>query len=603
MKREDVADQSWRRRAVAGGIEAVELVELTPPPESQRARMARWFSPSALLRTAVDVVASSVIGKHSDARLIEALAVPTAPPHDYTTSRNEQGDFWFDYVADSGDGWNSTYAIALAIAQPTLDVRLSARDEIHSTRRGQLLVFGGDEVYPTPSQTDYQRRLESAYRTAFHGAIDPPDVFAIPGNHDWYDSLVAFSRLFVAQRKFGPCQTLQKRSYFALKLPHNWWLLAVDVQLGSDIDAAQMRYFERIATEIDEDARVILCVSEPHWIYSRLNGDGVDEGNLVVLEQKVLNHRVMVFVAGDQHYYARHEGPNQVQKIICGGGGAFLHATHRPKKDEKLDGSFDRRACYPPPRESAKLAWRNLAFPLINPEFSIIPAIVYTMTAMIARLDYGGYGVDQAGSLLADAAARTLVDPIWLTWLVLLQGGFILFSDRSSGVFRVVGGMLHGLAHVVGALVIAWLAFSITETPTPTQEVNPMGNAAALALVFALGAIIGSFLFGAYLFVCLTYFGKQVSAAFSGLRIQDWKSFLRFRIDARGNLEIYAIGIDRVCRRWKRSDGEHPSTLVPHPKDKRATPPRLIERVTLIPEPAASRLKMCTVYTDGTGCE
>ena len=66
-----------------------------------------------------------------------------------------------------------------------------------------------------------------------------PEVFALPGNHDWYDSLVSFTRLFCSQRWFQGWRTRQRRSYFALKLPGRWWLVATDFQLGSDIDALQ----------------------------------------------------------------------------------------------------------------------------------------------------------------------------------------------------------------------------------------------------------------------------------------------------------------------------------------------------------------------------
>ena len=61
-----------------------------------------------------------------------------------------------------------------------------------------MLVFGGDEVYPTPSRAEYHRRLIVPWETAAGDARldESPHVFAIPGNHDWYDGLSAFARLF-----------------------------------------------------------------------------------------------------------------------------------------------------------------------------------------------------------------------------------------------------------------------------------------------------------------------------------------------------------------------------------------------------------------------
>jgi hypothetical protein len=48
-------------------------------------------------------------------------------------------DFWLDYVADLGDGWNPTYAVAQAVAQPALEVA-DAAGHLHSTRGGDVLV-------------------------------------------------------------------------------------------------------------------------------------------------------------------------------------------------------------------------------------------------------------------------------------------------------------------------------------------------------------------------------------------------------------------------------------------------------------------------------
>ena len=70
-----------------------------------------------------------------------------------------------------------------------------------------------------------------------------PVLFAIPGNHDWYDGLTSFTRQFCQRRTIGAWQTEQFRSYFAAKLIRNWWIWGIDIQLGSDIDYPQLRYF------------------------------------------------------------------------------------------------------------------------------------------------------------------------------------------------------------------------------------------------------------------------------------------------------------------------------------------------------------------------
>src|SRR5512135_3269185 len=141
----------------------------------KRARMTAWFSPFELIRHAPDVLAATVLGQRADPRLMEALAAPDAQPVD--CSREESGlpiqEFWMDFVADTGDGWNSTYAVASAAAQEELILRDSNGSE-HRTRRGRVLVFGGDQVYPEGSREAYKQKLVEPWKTAL-AWTDPPN--------------------------------------------------------------------------------------------------------------------------------------------------------------------------------------------------------------------------------------------------------------------------------------------------------------------------------------------------------------------------------------------------------------------------------------------
>jgi hypothetical protein len=116
---------------------------------------------------------------------------------------------------------------------PLLRPSPQSADSLLDTRGGEVLVMGGDQVYPYPSRNAYMRRTETPYIEAFASRERKPDLFAIPGNHDWFDSLVAFSRAYCRpERGFAGCRTRQTRSYFALALPHDWWLLGVDLQFS-----------------------------------------------------------------------------------------------------------------------------------------------------------------------------------------------------------------------------------------------------------------------------------------------------------------------------------------------------------------------------------
>ncbi len=117
--------------------------------------------------------------------------------------------------------------------------------------------MGGDQVYPTAERPGVRGPLRGA-RTArrFPAVADgraPPTLFALPGNHDWYDGLTAFLRLFARREgaHIGGWQTAQTRSYFALKLPHRWWLFAIDEQVGAYIDDPQLEYFREVAAKVE----------------------------------------------------------------------------------------------------------------------------------------------------------------------------------------------------------------------------------------------------------------------------------------------------------------------------------------------------------------
>ena len=116
----------------------------------------------------------------------------------YVDATRPRDEIWIDYVCDTGDGWNSTYAVAYTASQHTLDVAAADETARYQLPRGDLLVFGGDEVYPTPSRAEYHGRPDCPWETAAGDARldESPHVFAIPGNHDWYDGLSAFARLF-----------------------------------------------------------------------------------------------------------------------------------------------------------------------------------------------------------------------------------------------------------------------------------------------------------------------------------------------------------------------------------------------------------------------
>lgn len=317
----------------------------------QLPQMVDWFDPGLLAKVGVRSVISATLGSYTDQRLIQAATdiaeegalkarynySGTGNPAD-ALAPDTNGAVWVDYVADLGDGFEATYAMACLLAADELKVR----GEASSLPAGKLLIMGGDQVYPDATKQEYHTRLRDPYDWAF--ATDDPKrkLFAIPGNHDWYDGLSSFSALFCSARdrvsgglgtQIGGWRCHQHRSYFAIKLPHNWWIWGPDIQLADNLDDSQRDYFDLMADQTAPGDNIILCLAEPSWLHK--NYDNMHEISMLARKRGA---RICAVIAGDWHHYSRYTSDKLgIQFITCGGGGAFAHATHGLKPRIALD--------------------------------------------------------------------------------------------------------------------------------------------------------------------------------------------------------------------------------------------------------------------------
>lgn len=568
--------------------------------------MVGWYDPPQLLRTAGQVVISTIFGNHADYRLIEALYddpedLPKKDPAHFIIDYSHHKEFWLDYVADLGEGWNPTYAVAYHSSRPSLV--LNWEKDLYTTPRGQVILFGGDDVYPTASRLAYKERTFHPYECAYHGDQARPDLLAIPGNHDWHDSLVAFTRYFIDKDEIAGFRTPQLRSYFAMRLPKGWWLLALDTQLTSYIDGPQVKYFQLVAQHILDGDSIILCNSEPTWVYETQYGrydPDVNDRNLDFVEKEILKGKsVQLFLAGDLHHYRRHEAKDGTQKITAGGGGAFLHPTHGWDVNEIVDRSqptetdcartFHHKTSWPSASVSRKLCLRNCLFPLVNWKFGIAPASLYLLTAWSVMANVGEISdVHEAASVVF---AQSLLTPFPIFWATVLFLGFFLFTETYGRWYRWIAGTVHAMSHIIATFFIGWgasyLAISIVRLPFQAPEQLLLTG----SLIFLGGWVAGSILLGIYLLISLNVFGRHMNEAFSSLRIEDWKHFLRLHIDEGGRLIIFPVGIRRVPRVWK----ENIQSTGPRfeSDDPRATQPELMEAPIILThrKEAASRVK------------
>lgn len=525
----------------------------------------RWFSPGVLTGAGLRVLVSAAFGSYLDKRELQGALAADAAPHHY-----DQDELWVDYLADTGDGFPTTYTMAWLQAQPELAVEGAPRP----LPRGSLLVLGGDEVYPSGSPQEYEDRFVGPYRAALPWVEkDPPDLFALAGNHDWYDGLTSFVRLFCQGRWIGARQTRQARSYFAVLLPHRWWVWGIDIQFDSYLDDPQIKFFEEVLSkEMERGDRLILCTGKPSWTELRENPDACR--NLAFLERMIhaKGVRLMVTLTGDHHCYGRYAAEDGTQKINAGGGGAFLHPTHdMPEEftfdidsDEVPPRTFALESAYPSRRTSRILSLGAVAMPLRNPSFMVVPAVVYMLLAWASQFgiraldDASSQPLDEAapGFGLVDLALGLLRNPNSVVLALVFLIGLISFAKppgrfaqgRSGLAAKTLMGTVHAVMHLAAFLFVALLAIDMAGFADD-------GWFTFWSFLFTalLGGIAGGVVMGIYLVASIATPGWEAhgNEAFSAVRLTCNKNFLRMHIDRDGLLHLYPVGLDRSVLRWK----------------------------------------------------
>lgn len=542
-----------------------------------RRRAVPWLSPQLLLRTGIRTALALIFGAYLDKRELQG-----ALPSRTYEQPGEDDELWLDYVADTGDGFDPTYTMAYLLAQPSLTI------DGHELPRGRVLIMGGDQVYPTASMEQYEDRLKGPYTAAL--PLPSPDgpqptLYALPGNHDWYDGLTAFLRVFVGERTdhIGGWRTEQTRSYFAISLPHQWWVFAVDEAYGAYLDDPQLVYFERAAKALGPQDRVILVTPAPGWAKPDPKGyDTIDFFVRTIIAPT--GARVPLLIAGDQHHYARYHHP-QRELVTCGGGGAYLIATHTlperitvppretivrkasPPQEYALAGRYPDRAT------SRRLGWGVFGrLPWRNPGFAGLLGTVHTLLML---------AIAGAASNLTVVEERLVTIPLVVMVLVVLGLAVGLAYIPTGGVKgsrRFVAGTGHGVVHLALGLAggLAWLELPFAELAWPIPLL------AAVALYLPVAGLVGSQLVAAYLLVA-SRFRININELFAGQGIEDHKSFLRLHLAADGSLTIYPIGVDRICRRWRPDPDAAPDAPWLAPDGPDPLRPRLAEDPITLP--------------------
>ena len=540
--------------------------KLTGGTAPHRKPAAKWLSIAQLVRTGIEIFKVSRYAK-SQERLVE---IARAPGEFYQLS-NGTKDVRVDFVADTGDGFEPTFATALCVARhPELP---------ENEPRADLLVLGGDLVYPVAKESRYEERFTSVFKHAAElaGMTEKPPIVALPGNHDWYDGLKSFLKMMgipayeraqpspepnpipiSAGPDVGGWSAFQSRSYFAIQLTEDWWLWGVDSQLDAPIDDDQVEYFKQAQKKLN-GADVILCTATPSWLEAAgTEPHRADEGSpfdsLLDFIDKALGEKrnsIRLLLTGDKHHYAHYVPKNGSgfgpHLVTCGGGGAFLSATHHLPE-----------ALHP--------VWRPRSADPASTEYELAkvsPTAIESKT-LVANGKFLAAGVRNGPTLpiLAGGVGACLFGMFhWGLVPVLISAGVLtgllgLYANRGKHKhkpkFRT--GLALAVSHMLGHVGVAGL------TEWIYSKFVPLDFWPSLLAAFPVLAVLGAGVFVTYLHIA-DRFGWHTLEAFSGMRIERYKCHLRMVVGQDG-ITMSVVGLNPPSA----GQASHTTTLPPQPE-------------------------------------
>ena len=305
-----------------------------------RSRPATWLDPRPLWATRNQVVA----GANDPVNALRQAWMRTLgrDPHadDLLVDRSDATELSFLLLGDTGEGDASQYAVV-----PSLLTQAPGT---------AFMLVCSDVIYPAGGLNEYWRKHASPYRD--YGK----PIYAIPGNHDWYDGGEGFMRWFCGADALPPDpgdvtggwgflrkllwrrpkltkpsaeirasrpRAVQPAPYFALDAgPVR--LVGIDTGMKNTLDAGQGTWLRRVSAG---SRPKVLLTGKPLYVdgkrhHTRIDGGG-EVGDIVADPA----NGYVAAIGGDVHNYQRYlvrHGDRRIPYLVSGGGGAFMHQTH-----------------------------------------------------------------------------------------------------------------------------------------------------------------------------------------------------------------------------------------------------------------------------------
>ncbi len=286
-------------------------------------------------------------------------------------------------MGDTGEGDGSQYALVPGL--------------LKEGGGSDFMFILSDVIYPAGGIDDYEDRFYRPYKDY------PQPIYAIPGNHDWYDDLTGFMFHFCgrddpAPKVAGPGSAWKRflRKLFWRHAPKGdakaiarmqalrslpsqqahqpgpyvaidagpLVLVGIDTGITGDIDRDQGEWLRRISRASDKPK--ILLTGKPLRVNGELHPGRIEGGGTVDEIVQAPGHNYVAAIGGDVHNYQRYPvtlaDGRTIQYIVSGGGGAFMNETHKiPDIDKSgLEGVSEAAfRCYPLRGDSLSIFSRN----------------------------------------------------------------------------------------------------------------------------------------------------------------------------------------------------------------------------------------------------
>jgi len=314
-----------------------------------------WLNPLVLWRSRNDIIAGRFGDPTDDVRR-RWVAGQLARGVDPSFTVSLPGLESFIVLGDTGEGDRSQYAVVPGLLKEGVDT--------------SLMIIASDVIYPVGSVNDYHLKFFRPYQAY------PAPIYAVPGNHDWYDGLGGFMRIFCdatgqpAPRWRGlsglPARLLWRKPAVADEaelaagralraapgqqstLPGPYWaidtpalrIVGIDTGIEGDIDGDQAEWLRRVSADakpkllITGKPLVVDNQRHPGTIKDGRDGRGRGAGPRRTVDDIVTDPacNYVAVIGGDIHNYQRYPidvgGGRTIQYIVSGGGGAFMAATH-----------------------------------------------------------------------------------------------------------------------------------------------------------------------------------------------------------------------------------------------------------------------------------